>query len=354
MPPVVQQLRLPQRQPKEGAFEKIMKGLQIAQGITGTVTNIANLANQGKMTEAEFLKQRLTEEQLGEIERNKAAEAKAAEFQRLKAERTAGVSGDAAPTQPQGGQALNVGLGTATAGLTQQTQPRPGVFSAKPVPPVRPVLIPGHEAEFNKEMKEFDQDKKDFRKEMTAFQEQQKAKREEAEQEQQRTQGKQNTANSVVNEIDEILQIDQQAILPTAGLAGSVLSHVPGLASADIDRKLDVVKANIMFDTLQRMREASKTGGALGQVSEREGKLLQSSVAALDNSLSPDEFKKSLLKVRDRYQRFLETTKGLDVAPLPGNSRTGGSTNPNARQSIIQADDIDKMSDQQLNDALFK
>jgi hypothetical protein len=51
------------------------------------------------------------------------------------------------------------------------------------------------------------------------------------------------------------------------------------------------------------MRAASKTGGALGQVSDREGALLQSSLGALDIGQSPTQFKAQLKKIKDSITR---------------------------------------------------
>ena len=61
---------------------------------------------------------------------------------------------------------------------------------------------------------------------------------------------------------------------------------VPGTEAQATAAKLDTIKANIGFDKLQKMRDASPTGGALGQVSERELGFLQSlsSVASINRS----------------------------------------------------------------------
>jgi hypothetical protein len=53
------------------------------------------------------------------------------------------------------------------------------------------------------------------------------------------------------------------------------------------------------------MRDASKTGGALGSVSERELNLLQSSVESLQVGQSPERLRENLAKVKRHYQRFI-------------------------------------------------
>ena len=58
--------------------------------------------------------------------------------------------------------------------------------------------------------------------------------------------------------------------------------------------QLDFLRGNIIPAALSAMREASKTGGALGQVSDREGAWLASSLGALDMTQSPEQVKAQL------------------------------------------------------------
>lgn len=60
--------------------------------------------------------------------------------------------------------------------------------------------------------------------------------------------------------------------------------------------KLNSVKSQIFQESLQAMREASKTGGAVGNVSDREGDKLERTLAALDQAQSTDDFKAQLKK----------------------------------------------------------
>jgi hypothetical protein len=54
------------------------------------------------------------------------------------------------------------------------------------------------------------------------------------------------------------------------------------------------------------MRDASKTGGALGAVSEKELTLLQSSIASLDTSQSAAQLAENLQAVYNHYDRFIK------------------------------------------------
>lgn len=134
----------------------------------------------------------------------------------------------------------------------------------------------------------------------------------------------QNTANIVTDEVNRVLGMTQESILPTTGLAGSFLSNIPGTAARDIRGLLDTIRANVGFDKLQQMRAASPTGGALGQVSERENLLLQSTLGNLEQSQSRPQFIQNLKRL---HNVILDTVHGegqgpqryrLAPAPSPG------------------------------------
>lgn len=87
---------------------------------------------------------------------------------------------------------------------------------------------------------------------------------------------------------------------PTTGLVGDVLKDVGGTPAADVKALTDTVRANIGFDRLQQMRDSSPTGGALGQVTEKEQKLLQAVLGNLEQSQSEEQ----LLENLDRLERI--------------------------------------------------
>lgn len=109
----------------------------------------------------------------------------------------------------------------------------------------------------------------------------------------------------------------------TVGVGG-LTSSIPGTPAADFKADLDTLKANIAFGALQQMRNASKTGGALGQVSDREGKLLQSTLGALDTNQSPANFSKNLDKIEASIKRFQEAQdkQGVKAPGTPVNIKT--------------------------------
>ena len=128
----------------------------------------------------------------------------------------------------------------------------------------------------------------------------------------------------------------------TAGLGGSIMGVLAGSEAVDLEANLDTIAANLGFDQLQAMRDASPTGGALGQVSERELIALQSTVASLKQKQSPDQLKKNLEKIKGHYKNWLSTLDGInpDDKKIPGQG--GGKSTPiyasNGSQRIVSTD----------------
>jgi hypothetical protein len=90
----------------------------------------------------------------------------------------------------------------------------------------------------------------------------------------------------------------------TGSLAGRTPSSRDAATSAQAD--LDQILANAGFEALQQIRNRSPTGGALGNVSNEEGRRLQDSAAALKQAQGTKTFQAKL----DRYIADLERSKG--------------------------------------------
>lgn len=114
---------------------------------------------------------------------------------------------------------------------------------------------------------------------------------------------------SIVNTINSALE---QVSGSTAGVGGTLLSRLPGTSATDLQANLETIQANLGFDQLQAMRDASPTGGALGQVSERELLALQSTVASLRQDQSPAQLRANIEKVKKHYQNWLSTLSGVN------------------------------------------
>jgi hypothetical protein len=117
-------------------------------------------------------------------------------------------------------------------------------------------------------------------------------------------------ADIVTQDINRVLAGREKATLPTEGPIGGILSRIPGTQAYDQSRLVETIRANIGFDKLQAMREASPTGGALGQVSDFENRQLQSVMGELGQSQSPEQFEYNLKRVYNLYQ---------DIIHGPGN-----------------------------------
>jgi hypothetical protein len=113
------------------------------------------------------------------------------------------------------------------------------------------------------------------------------------------------------------------------GLFGYAMSHVAGTDAHDTANAIDTIEASIGFDRLQKMRDDSPTGGALGQVSNIELALLRKSLGSLKQSSSREQFVKNLNSIETQYKKAVAAVEaqqrewyrmqGVDV-PEPRNN----------------------------------
>jgi hypothetical protein len=108
----------------------------------------------------------------------------------------------------------------------------------------------------------------------------------------------------VNDELNRSLNLLNEKGGAVAGM-GSVTSGIPMMPAHDFAQMLDTIKANVGFDKLQSMREASPTGGALGQVSESENKLLQAVFGSLQQSQSPEQLRYNLMRLQNTYNNLI-------------------------------------------------
>jgi len=103
-------------------------------------------------------------------------------------------------------------------------------------------------------------------------------------------------AISNINNPDSILGID----IGVVGW-GSLLKDVPGTQAKGVAGMISTIKANIGFAELNDMRQASPTGGALGQVSNKEIDFLQAVLGNLDQAQSKEDVLRVLGDVKYWY-----------------------------------------------------
>jgi hypothetical protein len=138
-----------------------------------------------------------------------------------------------------------------------------------------------------------------------------------------------------------ITDLDSKVSRWTTG-AGSLLANIPETDARDFAASLNTLKANIAFGELAAMREASKTGGALGAISERELALLESSLGALDPGQSPAAFKGQLKQIADSIDRW-ELARGGMAQPGRTGAGTVSMVAPDGRALMVPADKVAEM-----------
>ena len=94
-------------------------------------------------------------------------------------------------------------------------------------------------------------------------------------------------------------QAREQASKLSTGLSGQALMGIGGTEALELQKTIDAIAANVGFDKLQAMRDLSKTGGALGNVSNVELNLLTSSLGSLSTEVGYDTFLRNLERVQN-------------------------------------------------------
>ncbi|MFE3836926.1 transglycosylase SLT domain-containing protein [Pseudogemmobacter sonorensis] len=120
-------------------------------------------------------------------------------------------------------------------------------------------------------------------------------------------------------------QVANGGIMPVTGAAGSLLSNIGGTGAHDLQQTILTIQANVGFDRLQQMREASPTGGALGSITERELATLQAVMGSLAQSQSRDQLLYNLDRLDRIYSSIMEK-----AAAYPNSAEFGFGAVPGA------------------------
>jgi hypothetical protein len=116
----------------------------------------------------------------------------------------------------------------------------------------------------------------------------------------------------------------EQADFWSAGLMAQATSGIGATPARNLRATLDTIMANIGFEKLQEMRETSPTGGALGNVTERELAFLQSVRGSLDQIQDPAQLREVLGQVKESLAIIHEIRK----MNLQGNMTNSGERIP--------------------------
>ena len=128
------------------------------------------------------------------------------------------------------------------------------------------------------------------------------------------------------------IELAKTKITPWTTGFGGYLASFPASDARSLKNDLDTIRANIGFDKLQDMRDNSPTGGALGQVSEMENRLLQAVDGALDQLADGKDISDNLEKIAIGLQTLRSETNENFVLAYPlaeGVGKPSGDLNKN-------------------------
>jgi len=137
-------------------------------------------------------------------------------------------------------------------------------------------------------------------------------------------------AQSRVARVDALVEGILPRIGPmTAGWVGGKLGEVDGTAASDLRKDLGTLQAIAGFDELNAMRAASPTGGALGNVTERELAFLQSVVRNIENSQSPAQLDRNIrafqVELKGSWERVNQAFQDDYGQPQGQQANAGGA-----------------------------
>ena len=127
----------------------------------------------------------------------------------------------------------------------------------------------------------------------------------------------------------------------------SLIPNMPGGPNAALQAKVDNFRNRGVFRFLQAMREASPTGGALGQVSNQENDRMEKAFAILDQKVGTADFQnalqifeqemaRSMKAVADAYEKdFGEKMPGYN--PIDYSAPSGGGSGGSSGGGVIDA-----------------
>jgi hypothetical protein len=132
-----------------------------------------------------------------------------------------------------------------------------------------------------------------------------------------------------------------------SSITGIAAGRIPGITSAgrEAEALFDKIVARGGFQELQNMRNASPTGGALGNVSNQEGVQLRQSFAALDRRQDAPSVRKAIddaiaqlqgskSRVREAYDLTYDYKQGGAAPPPPAGGADLAAERANARAAI--------------------
>jgi len=135
-----------------------------------------------------------------------------------------------------------------------------------------------------------------------------------------RLEGIKATSQELINAVDQLSELPGLTAATGASAVFDPRNFLPGTDAGDANFKLANIKNKVFINTLQSMREMSKTGGAVGNVSDKEGDRLENAIVALQSSQTEKQFMVELANLRrvtvegqQRLQNALQAEYGSRV-----------------------------------------
>jgi hypothetical protein len=135
----------------------------------------------------------------------------------------------------------------------------------------------------------------------------------------QQSKAEQAKADTVQSYNESINAIDQVLTSPGANMLGTFTGDVAGLIphsdTADAEKKLDVIKNQVLLNTISKLKALSATGASgFGSLSNQEGEILKNSIANLSTKQSNRQLIESLNTIKAQLQRSRDNIAGTQVA----------------------------------------
>jgi hypothetical protein len=156
------------------------------------------------------------------------------------------------------------------------------------------------------------------------------------------------TMRDINETVDRLLQ-NQSGIKSATGFGGELQSRIGGTTAANAKADLDRVKSAISLSAIAKMRAESKTGGAVGTMTEKEWPRFESIFGSLDQAQTSDQIVKNLRELKGlttetqesvikKYdsiygggqdiRKTISTPRTIDITGIPGGAIQKLQSNP--------------------------
>lgn len=128
--------------------------------------------------------------------------------------------------------------------------------------------------------------------------------------------------NPAIDDIQLARDLVEGSGLPTTGFIGSLLSNAPGTEAHSLANRIENIESAISLENLNQMRQNSPTGGALGNVSNSQMRLLSQAFGSLRQTQSGPELLYNLARMENILNDIVHGNGNgptrIDLDPLRG------------------------------------